>query len=135
CAGSSMPRRQFTPEQIEELRKTAAHWGKIIARHAFGDAGPGLDVDFAAMEQVAEAAAQVITQGTLETCLEQQAQVLWTQQPCPVCGRDCRRRRQTRPLAVRGGRLEQSEPVAYCPDCRRGFFPPTAPVASGRPRL
>jgi hypothetical protein len=130
-----MPRRQFTPEQIEELRKKAAQWGKIIARQAFGDAGPGLDVDFAAMEQVAEAAAQGLTQGTLETCLEKQAQMLGPQQPCPACGRDCTLDRQTRPLAVRGGRLEQSEPVAYCPDCRRGFFPPTAGVAAGRPRL
>ena len=130
-----MPRRQFTPEEIEELRNMAAHWGTIMARQAFGDAGPGLDVDFAAMEQVAEAAAKGLTEGTLETCLETQAQQRGPQQPCPACGRNGTLDRPTRPLAVRGGRLEQSEPVAYCPDCRRGFFPPTAAVAPGRPRL
>src|SRR6516225_6165634 len=102
-----MPRRKFTPEEIEEIRKMAAQWGKIIARQAFGEAGPGLDVDFAAMEQVAEAAAKGVTEGTLEKCLEQQAQKLGPQQPCPACGRECTLDRQTRSLAVRGGRLEQ----------------------------
>ena len=130
-----MPRRQFTPGEIQELRTLARQWGKILARRAFGDAGPGRDVDLDAMEQVAQAAAEGITEGTLQTCLEQQAQRLGPQQPCPGCGRDCTLHRQTRPLAVRGGRIDQSEPVASCPDCRRDFFPPTPAAASGRARL
>jgi hypothetical protein len=36
---------------------------------------------------------------------------------------------------VRGGRLDQQELVCHCPDCRRDFFPPAAPVAPRRPRL
>jgi hypothetical protein len=38
-------------------------------------------------------------------------------------------------LIFHGGQLSQREPLCYCPDCRRDFFPPTAPAASGRPRL
>jgi hypothetical protein len=30
---------------------------------------------------------------------------------------------------VQGAALQQSEPVCHCPDCRRDFFPPTAPAA------
>jgi hypothetical protein len=130
-----MPRQPFTPEDIQELRSLARQWGKIIARRAFGDAGPGLDVDLDAMEQVAQAAAEGLTEGTLQTCLEQQAQRLGPTPPCPGCGRECLLERQPRPLAIRGGRIEQSEPVAYCPDCRRDFFPPTAGVAPRRARL
>ena len=130
-----MPRRAFTPQELQELRALASQWGKIIARRAFGDDGPGLDVDLDAMEQIAQAAAAGLTEGTLQTCLEQQVQALGIQQPCPACGRPCPLQRETRPLAVRGGRLDQSEPVGHCPDCLRDFFPPATGVAPRRPRL
>ena len=130
-----MPRRQFTPQELQELRALASQWGKIIARRAFGDAGPGLDVDLDAMEQVAQAAAAGLTEGTLQTCLEQQAQALGAEQPCPSCGRPCPVQREPRALAVCGGRLDQSEPVGHCPACRRDFFPPAAAAAPRRPRL
>jgi hypothetical protein len=125
-----MARRSFTPEQLQEFQRFAAQWGKIIARRAFGDGGPGLDVDLDAMEQVARAAAAGLTEGTLQTLLEQQAAALGEQQPCPDCGRSCPVCRQERPLQVRGAQLQQSEPVCHCPDCRRDFFPPTAHPAS-----
>ena len=124
-----MARRTFTPEELQELRRLAAQWGKIVARRAFGDDGPGLDVDLDAMEQIAHAAAAGLTEGTLQTLLEQQAHALGEQQPCPQCGRPCAVRREQRPLHVRGAQLQQSEPVGHCPDCRRDFFPPTADPA------
>ena len=124
-----MPRRQLTPQQLRELRDLAARWGKIIARRAFGDDGPGLDIDLDAMEQIAQAATAGLHEGTLQTLLQQQARALGEQQPCPDCGRACAVGRQERTLQVQGGPLQQSEPVGHCPDCRRDFFPPTAPVA------
>lgn len=125
-----MARRSFTPDQLQELHRFAAQWGKIIARRAFGDDGPGLDVDLDAMEQLTRAAAAGLAEGTLQTLLEQQAAALGRQQPCPACGRPCAVRRQERPLQVEGAALQQSEPVCHCPDCRRDFFPPTADLAS-----
>ena len=130
-----MPRRQLTPELFQEIRDLAAGWGKIVAHRAFGDQGPGLDVDFDTMEQVARAAAAGLTEGTLDTLLELQAQALGDEQPCPDCGRLCPVRRAERSLAIRGGRLVQAEPVCHCPGCRRDFFPPTAVAAPGPPRL
>ena len=125
-----MTRRTFTPDDIQELRRLAAQWGKIVARRAFGEDGPGLDVDFSTMEQIAVAAAAGLTEGTLQTLLEQQANGLGEQQPCPECGRPCTLRRQERPLQALGAPLQQREPVAHCPDCRRDFFPSTADPAS-----
>ena len=131
-----MPRRNFTPRELQKIRELAAGWGKIIARQAFGEGGPDLDVDFAALEQLATVAAQGLTEGTLSCLLEQHAQRLGEQQPCPDCGRLCAVGREPRELHVRGGPvLSQSEPVCHCPDCRRDFFPPAAPAAPGRPRL
>ena len=121
-----MTHRAFTADEIDELRRLAAQWGKIVSRRAFGDAGPGLDVDFRTMEQIAYAAAAGLTEGALQTFLDQQAQALGEQQPCPDCGRPCPVGRQERPLQVQGAQLRQSEPTCHCPDCRRDFFPPAA---------
>jgi len=130
-----MARRKLSPQDLQEIRDLAARWGKIVVRHAFGEAGPGLEVDLDAMEQVATAAAQGLTEGTLATLLQQQARLLGTEQPCPGCGRLCPVERHQRPLTVRGSQLTHSEPLAHCPDCRRDFFPPTAAAAPGRSRL
>ena len=124
-----MPRRHFTPQELRELRELAAQWGKIIARRAFGDDGPGPDIDLDAMEQIAQAAAAGLAEGTLQLLLEQQADALGEQRPCPDCGRPCALRRHERPLQVQGGQLQQREPLGHCPDCRRDFFPPAAAAA------
>ena len=124
-----MAARAFTPEELRELSQLAAQWGKIVSRRAFGDDGPGLDVDFRTMEQIAYAAAAGLTEGALQTFLEQQARALGEQRPCPDCGRPCVLRRHERPLQVQGTQLRQSEPVGHCPDCRRDFFPPAADPA------
>jgi hypothetical protein len=82
-----MPRRPIPPEVLQEIRDLAAGWGKIVAKRAFGEDGPGLDVDFDRMEQIALAAALGLTEGTLSTSLQQQARALDEDQPCPACVR------------------------------------------------
>jgi len=59
-------------------------------RRASGDCGPGTQVDFQAMEDVARAAAAGVCEGTLSVLLHQQAELLGAEQPCPDCGRSCR---------------------------------------------
>jgi hypothetical protein len=130
-----MSQRKLSPQKLQEIRDLAAQWGKIVARRAFGEAGPGTEIDFQALEQVAAAAAAGLTEGTLGTLLEQQAQTLGTEQPCPDCGHLCPVDYEDRPLAVQGGQLTLHEPVCHCLDCRRDFFPPTDLLAPGQPRL
>src|SRR6266446_8225918 len=102
---------QFTPEELQDIRDLAARWGKIVARRAFGDAGPGLDADLATLEQVAVAAARGLTEGTLATLLEQQAQALPAEYPCPDCGQRCPVNHEPRPLVGQGGALTYREPL------------------------
>ena len=126
-----MARAPFTAQDLQEIHDLAAQWGKIVARRAFGEQGPGTDVDLTTMEELALAAAAGLTEGTLATLLERQALLLGEQQACPACGRLCPVRREPRPLDCRGGSLQLSEPLCHCPDCRRDFFPPTAPAGPG----
>jgi len=119
-----MPTPRFTPEELRQLHDLAQQWAKIVSRRAFGDDGPGLDVDFRTFEQIATAAAQGLTEGTLRLLLEQQAGKLPDQQPCPHCGKLCPTKPHTRPLTARGAEVQQVERIAHCPACRRDFFPP-----------
>jgi hypothetical protein len=131
-----MGSRKLTPEDLERIAELAKGWGKVVVRRAFGEAGPGLDVDLDQMEQVAVAAAHGLTAGALEEATAQQGRLLGSEQPCPACGRRCGVRPQERPIQVRGGtRFQHREPECYCPTCRRAFFPSASPAEAGRPRL
>ncbi|MGL4549557.1 MAG: hypothetical protein ACRC33_00105 [Gemmataceae bacterium] len=99
-----------------------------MSRRAFGDDGPGLDVGFRTFEQIATAAAQGLTEGTLQLLLQQQADKLPREQPCPTYGQLCPTEPHGRTLTAQGAEAQQAERLAHCPGCRRDFFPPT-----GRP--
>lgn len=122
---------RFAPEELQELHNLAAQWAKIVSKRAFGDDGPGLDVDVRTFEQIATAAAQGLTEGTLQLLLQQQAQRLTSEQPCPACGTVCPTEPHTRALTAQGARVEHVERVAHCPDCRRDFFPLASGAGAG----
>jgi hypothetical protein len=126
-----MPTPRFTPEELQQLHDLARQWAKIVSKRAFGDDGPGLDVDFRTFEQIAHAAAHGLTEGTLQLLLQQQADKLPEVQPCPTCGKPCPTELRTRPLTAQGATVEQVERLAHCPDCRRDFFPPAGSTGAG----
>jgi hypothetical protein len=114
-------------EDVRTLRALAAEWGKVVARRAFGPQGPGLDVNLSAMEELALEVSRGLVEGTLGTLLEQQAQALGAEHPCPACQRLCPVKREPRTLHFPGGhQVPHDEPFCHCPDCRRDFFPPPA---------
>ena len=119
-----MSQGKLSEDKLREIRELAAGWGKIVARRALGESGPDQSLDFAAMEQLAAAAAAGLNEGTLAVLFERQASALPKEQPCPDCGRLCRVAHEDRPLAVKGARINLREPACHCPDCRRDFFPP-----------
>jgi hypothetical protein len=120
-----MPKRKLSPGQLAAVTDLAKQWGKIVARNAYGTAGPGPDVDFDEMEQVAAAATAGPAAGTLEHLAEQQAQHLPDELPCPTCRQSCPVERRPRTVVARSATVTLHEPVAHCRACRRDFFPPT----------
>jgi hypothetical protein len=119
-----MAKRKLTPEQLAAVEELARQWGKIVARNAYGQDGPGLDVDFDEMEQIAAAATRGLARGTLEHLTRQQAERLPTEVPCPTCQKSCPVETRPRNVVARGATVTLREPVAHCPACRRDFFPP-----------
>ena len=107
-----MPSPRFTPEELQQLHDLARQWAQIVSKRAFGDAGPGLDVDFRTFEQIATAAAVGLTERTLQLLLEQQAGKLPDEQPCPHCGKLCPTKPHTRPLTAQGAEVQQVERIA-----------------------
>jgi hypothetical protein len=126
-----MATRKLSPEELQAVKRVAKQWGKIVVKQAFGEQGPGLDVDFAQMEAVASAAAQGLTEGALETAAAQQGQLLGDQQPCPQCGKLCSVGWVERPMRVKAGVVSLREPKCHCPTCRRDFFPSASGVEAG----
>ena len=121
-----MATRKPTPEDLAAIRALAKEWGKIVSRHAYGDSGPGLNVDFDEMEQIAAAATAGLSEGVIEHLARQHAQRLPETLPCPTCQRSCQLRRERREVVARGATVALDEPVAHCSACRRDFFPPAA---------
>ena len=125
-----MPAREFSPQDLQKIHDLAHQWGKIVVRHAFGDEGPGLDVDLAALEEVAVAAARGLTAGALEQATAQQARRLGEAQPCPGCGQPCPVGHEERPVQVRGGGVPAPRARLPLPGLPPGFFPLNGPSSA-----
>jgi hypothetical protein len=118
-----MPFKRAASPNEDEIRPLAEGWGKIVSRRAFGDDGPGLDLDFDTLEQVAVDAARAMIKGTIEQALRQQLPKLGSQQPCPCCERACPVGTVPREIIVHDATVVYDEPKCHCPTCRRDFFP------------
>ncbi len=64
-----MPFAKSKPEDRSELRDLVYGWGRIVTQRAFGEAGPGLALDFDSIESLAVDMAQALTRGTIEEIL------------------------------------------------------------------
>jgi hypothetical protein len=118
-----MPFTKSQPDDPSDLGDMAYGWGKIVTRRAYGEEGPGLDLDFDSIESLAVDMGQAVIRGAIEDALRIQSQRLGDHQPCPGCGRDCPMTKAPRTIQVRGGTVQYDEPVCHCPACRRDFFP------------
>jgi hypothetical protein len=131
----TMPFTKGQSDDSSALRDMAYGWGKIVTRRAYGDQGPGLDLDFDSIESLAVDVGQAVIQGTIEDVLRIQLQRLGDHQPCPGCGRACPIATAPRTIPVRGGTIHYDEPVGHCPACRRDFFPAPPEFAARLARL
>jgi hypothetical protein len=117
-------------EDLSQLREMAFGWGKIASRRAYGEEGPGLDVDFDTIETMAVDIGYAVIKGAIEEALTTQLKLLGDCQPCPECARLCPLDTEPRTIQVRGGTIAYDEPIGHCPACRRDFFPSPPELAA-----
>ena len=130
-----MSKFKLTPEFLDEVRELAVRWGKTAAERATAASGSNPVMDFRDIEKFAALIASGVTEGTVTTLLDKQAQTL-SEQPCPACGTCCPVDYHDRPLTLETGQIVPlHEPICHCPKCRRDFFPPPDLSASGRTRV
>ena len=118
-----MPFTKGQPEDLSNLRDMAYGWGKIVSRRAFGDEGPGLDIDFDSIESLAVDIGQAVIKGAIEETLKTQLKILGDCQPCPQCARACPLDTESRTIQVRGGTIEYAEPLVIARHVAGIFFP------------
>jgi hypothetical protein len=124
-----MASRTLSEERLAQLKELVHGWGKIVAEEAYGEDGPGLDVDLGMMDDIAFEVAQSLSSGVCEELTRRQAQRMPEAQPCPVCGEGCSAEPEddsgghSRPVIARCGTFELAEPCYFCNRCQRSFFP------------
>ncbi len=125
-----MPFTKGQSDDLSELRNMAYGWGKVVSRRAYGEQGPGLDLDYDSIESLAVEVGQAVIQGAIEDVLKTQLKLLGDHQPCPTCTRPCAVQTASRSIQGRGGTIQYDEPVCHCPACRRDFFPSPPDLAA-----
>ena len=134
--GFVLAKVKLTPQFLQEARELATRWGKIAGARAAREAGSDQPMDFADMEQLAAVVAAGLIEGSITTLLEQQAQALGAERPCPTCVLRCLVVFLVRPLTIESGQaLPLHEPVCHCPRCRRDFFFFLVVPETGQPQL
>jgi hypothetical protein len=131
----TMPFTKARADELSDLRDLAYGWGKVVSRRAYGEEGPGLDIDFDSIESLAVDIGQAVIRGTIEEALKTQLKLLGDHQPCPACARPCPVATAPRTVQVRGGTIRYDEPACHCPACRRDFFPSPPEFAARLARL
>jgi Zn finger protein HypA/HybF involved in hydrogenase expression len=131
-AGSTVSTFVFPPEFLRQVRELAVRWGKNAGERAVEEIGTNPQMDFIAIEQFAAVVAAGVTEGTVASLLDKQAQTLANEHPCPKCGTCCQVNFHDRPITLETGQVIQlHEPICHCPTCRGDFFPPTHFSTSG----
>jgi hypothetical protein len=130
--GLAMASWSISEPAQKELLELAQAWGKVIARRACEAQALKPDTHITPLEDLAFQVGQALTQGTLNALLQQHAQQLPAEVPCPDCQTPCPVERVPHVLHLRGGGvLEYDEPTAECSTCRRAFFPLATGARSG----
>ena len=109
--------------KLKELVVSARSWGGNLSREAFGEQGPDLKVTMADLEICLRPVVEALAEGFLSVAAEQQTGRLAETLPCPSCGRACPKSHHERTLTGEHGPFTWVEPVCYCDECERSFFP------------
>lgn len=103
---------------------------KLLVDRLYGAKGPVWGTRLTAIEDTVKAVRQVLSEEMLAEALQRQAGTVGHEPAdlpcCPKCGKEVKRKpdkKDPRVLQTDVGAAHWQEPVTYCPQCRRSFFP------------
>jgi NADH pyrophosphatase NudC (nudix superfamily) len=101
---------------------------KNLADRLWGPNGPPWGTSLSELEDLVVSLRQILSEQMLHVALQRQAAEDTPRsaefRDCPSCGKPTESREpEPRLVNTRGGEAEWQEPHAYCPRCRRAFFP------------
>lgn len=114
----------------EEIRQQVREFArKLMAEQSPHERQPGVPL-FTVLEDAAITIGDAVTQELIEQELAVHGEPGCD---CPQCGqRGQRKGERERPVQTRRGQVKFTEPVFYCPLCRRDFFPSVGSDGAGR---
>ncbi len=118
--------REDTSELLNALAPALRAAAKNVVRHAYGPDGLPWGTRFSAVEDMAVQVGNALARAVLHLALQDQATRTRPQDvtACPRCAGPLEERPAApRELQAEPGLLAWDEPAAYCPRCRRAFFP------------
>jgi hypothetical protein len=120
-----------TEQRRNDLEEQAERMGRNLAREAFGNGGPGLDVCMADLEWFFDSIVKGFSKGMYAETVQSQAERLPETESCPGCGNECAQEvpKKPRPFQTVHGSFSWNEPSYFCPRCERLFFPPATDSA------
>ena len=117
------------------MRRKLQELADLIAQERFGESGIPKEISFSQIEEIGHQVGQLAA-GTVDQTLQlQHAAHLADAAACPGCGCDCEIERRERSLHTRDGTVEFDEPVCYCSNCERDFFPSASSAETRRARV
>lgn len=78
---------------------------------------------YSVLEQAARGLGQELSRLTQQRAVREVAASSRPNSPCPKCGKSCSVEMSKREVTSLDGPVEVLEPEAFCPACRRSFFP------------
>ena len=123
-----MARGKKRTPQVEQVRAYVEGVAKNLVDKLYGPDGPPWGTRLTAIEDLLLDLREVLTERMLAEALARQAAAHAQRpdgdRPCPGCQQPLARDDAApRIVQTRAGEAQWSEPEAYCPRCRRAFFP------------
>lgn len=112
--------RQALEAKLESLLREAASIGEQLGRSERGSSGVP---HFSEIEGFGHAIGRRLSRAIQRESSIEAAGRAGTCGACPGCGRNCRLEFKERTIESVDGSTDICEPVGYCPQCQRSFFP------------
>jgi hypothetical protein len=119
--------KEMGARKAQEVREEIRQFAEQLRRRVYAQGHPDWGTLFSEIEEVGVQIGDAVCREFVQQGVSQQACAdggCGRENRCPTCDGPLEPRdAEPRPLLTRRGEIAWQEPQAYCPKCRRAFFP------------